>query len=144
MLYLTFTALILVALSVAIHALGMTVLLRLLMRSTRKPSSFWSITWLLVGTAWALILMHALEISLWAEFYLKWNLFPDAESAFYFSGITYTTIGYGDLLLPAPWRILGAIQGLTGILMCGLSGAFFFAIVSRTFQNMNRNDPRLK
>jgi Ion channel len=55
----------------------------------------------------------------------------DAKSAFYFSGVTYTTIGYGDLVLSEPWRILGPIEGLTGILMCGLSTAFFFAMISR-------------
>jgi hypothetical protein len=145
MLYLTTTALILVALTVTLHALGMTVLLRLLMRSTRRqPLGFWPITWLLVRTAWALILMHAAEISLWALFYLKWDLFPNAESAFYFSGVTYATIGYGDLVLPAPWRLFGPIEGLTGIMMCGLSGAFFFAIVSRTSQHLIGHEPPLK
>jgi hypothetical protein len=56
---------------------------------------------------------------------------PDAESSFYFSGVTYTTLGYGDLVLPQEWRLLGPVEGLTGILMCGLSTGFFFAVVSR-------------
>ena len=56
---------------------------------------------------------------------------PDAESAFYFSGVTYATIGYGDLVLPEPWRMLGPIEGLTGILMCGLSTGIFFAMINR-------------
>ena len=56
---------------------------------------------------------------------------PDAQSAFYFSAVTYTTTGYGDLVLPPEWRLLGAIEALTGILMCGWSTGFFFAIVSR-------------
>jgi len=46
-----------------------------------------------------LILMHAAEITVWALFYLWAGCLPDAESAFYFSGITYTTVGYGDLTL---------------------------------------------
>jgi hypothetical protein len=134
MFYLTLTALILIALTVTIHAMGMAVLLQLLLHPTKqRPNGFWAITWLLVRTAWALILIHTLEVSLWGLFYLKWNLFPDAESAFYFSGVTYATIGYGELVLPAPWRIFATIEGLTGILMCGLSGAFFFAIVTQFF-----------
>jgi hypothetical protein len=58
---------------------------------------------------------------------------PDAESSFYFAGVTYTTVGYGDLLLPKEWRLFGPLEGLTGILMCGLSTAFFFAVLSKRF-----------
>ena len=42
-----------------------------------------------------------------------------------------TTLGYGDLVLPHKWRLLGPVEGLTGILMCGLSTGFFFAFFSR-------------
>ena len=58
---------------------------------------------------------------------------PDAESALYFSGVSYTTIGYGDLVLLKPWRVLGPVEGLTGILMCGLSAGLFFALVTRIY-----------
>ena len=51
-----------------------------------------------------------------------------------FSAVTYTTTGYGDLVLPEDWRLVGAIEALTGILMCGLSTGFFFAVVSRMFR----------
>jgi hypothetical protein len=54
-------------------------------------------------------------------------------SAFYFSGATYTTIGYGDLVLARHWRILGPVKGLTGILMCGLTAGLFFSVVSRIY-----------
>jgi hypothetical protein len=66
----------------------------------------------------------------WALFYFWEGCLPDADSAFYFSGVTYTTIGYGDVVLPKPWRILGPVEGVTGILMCGLSAGLFFATVS--------------
>ena len=45
--------------------------------------------------------------------------------------VTYTTVGYGDLVLPQEWRLVGAVEGLTGILMCGLSTGLFFAVVSK-------------
>jgi len=48
-----------------------------------------------------------------------------------FSGDTDATIGYGDVVLPEEWRLFGPVDGLTGILMCGLSTAFFFVIVSK-------------
>jgi len=43
------------------------------------------------------------------------------------------TVGYGDLVLPQAWRILAPIEGMTGILRCGLSTGFFFAILARFF-----------
>jgi hypothetical protein len=55
----------------------------------------------------------------------------DLQSALYFSAVTYTTTGYGDLVLPPDWRLVGAVEAVTGILMCGWSTGFFFAVVSR-------------
>jgi hypothetical protein len=82
---------------------------------------------------WLLVLIHTIEIAVWALFYVWRECLPDAESAFYFSGVTYTTLGYGDLVLSKEWRILGPIEGLTGILMCGLSAGLFFATVTRIY-----------
>ena len=70
---------------------------------------------------------------MWALFYLWWGCLPNAETAFYFSGTTYATIGYGDVVLPVSWRMLGPVEGLTGILMCGLSTGLFVAVMSKVF-----------
>jgi len=77
-----------------------------------------------------IIALHMLQILLWAGFY-RWNCFPSWESAFYFSTASYSTVGYGDLLLPRMWRNLGAVESITGVLMCGLSASLLFAIVVR-------------
>ena len=74
------------------------------------------------------------EITTWAIFYFWQRAMPDLQSALYFSAVTYTTTGYGDLVLPAEWRLFGAVEALTGILMCGWSTGFFFAVVSRMFE----------
>src|SRR6185436_7932580 len=122
----------LVAVTVAVHAGGFGLVLgKLIKRKAAPPAAFWPITWLLVRVAWQLILIHIVEISVWALFYRWQHCLPDAESAFYFSGVTYTTLGYGDLVLPPEWRLLGPVEGLTGILMCGLSTGYFFAVVSK-------------
>ena len=57
------------------------------------------------------------------------------ESALYFSGVTYTTVGYGDLVLPQPWRLLAPLEALVGILMVGLSTGLFIVVVSRLVRN---------
>jgi hypothetical protein len=59
-------------------------------------------------------------------------------SALYFSAVTYTTTGYGDLLWPADWRLVGAVEALTGILMCGWTTGFFFAVVNRVLETKTR------
>src|SRR6266576_2200418 len=124
----------LVATTVIIHAAGLGVVLSHVLRSTVRPDArFWPITWLLVRIAWFLIVIHLLEIAVWALFFWWQNCLPDAESSFYFSGVTYATLGYGDLLLSKEWRMFGPLEALTGSLMVGLSIAFFFAVLSRKF-----------
>ncbi len=87
--------------------------------------------WVFVKVAWLILLLHLIEIALWAFLYLWRQAMPDVQSALYFSAVTYTTTGYGDLVLPLDWRLVGAIEALTGILMCGWSTGFFFAVVDR-------------
>ena len=124
----------LVAVTVAVHAAGFGVVLgALVKRHVAPPATFWPITWLLVRLAWVLILIHVAEISVWALFYRWQGCLSDAESAFYFSGVTYTTLGYGDIVLPREWRLLAPLEGLTGILMCGLSAGLFFATVTAIY-----------
>jgi len=141
MICVTLFACILVAATVTVHAVGLAVLLRALMRphALSRPR-FWNVIWLLIRVTWSLILIHVTEITFWALFYLGQGCLPDAESAFYFSGVTYATVGYGDLVLAKPWRMLGPVEGLTGILMCGLSTGFFFAVVSRIYATHTKAD----
>lgn len=121
----------LVAVTVAIHATGLGWMLRFARQlALRRAGRTWPVVWRLIRITWALILLHLLEIAVWGLFYWWQGCLPDSESAFYFSGVTYSTVGYGDLVLPLEWRLLGPVEGLTGILMCGLSTGFFFAIVS--------------
>jgi voltage-gated potassium channel len=56
---------------------------------------------------------------------------PSWESALYFSATSYTTVGYGDIVLPSNWRMLGPIESILGVLMCGLSVSLLFAIATR-------------
>ena len=135
----------LVAITVIIHAAGLGLVLSHVLRSTMQPDTrFWPITWLLVRIAWLLLVIHVFEIAVWAFFFWWEKCLPDLESSFYFSGVTYATIGYGDIVLPEEWRLFGPIEGLTGILMCGLSTALFFAVVSkRILLRMGWKEPGL-
>ena len=126
----------LVALTVTIHALGFSALLRAIMRwQSLDRSGFRTVTRLVIGLTCWLILIHLVEIAVWGMFYFWRRCLPDAESAFYFSAVTYTTVGYGDLVLPRPWRMFAPLEALTGILMCGVSTGLFFALLSRWISN---------
>ena len=81
-----------------------------------------------------IMLLHITETSMWAVFYYTRGLFEDFETALYFSLTSYTTIGYGDVLLPHRWRLLGAVEGVSGVLLCGVSTAFIFAVINAMFQ----------
>jgi Ion channel len=125
----------LMALCVAIHAGGVTSALHWARR--RRPYSaqqFWRWTWLFISVAGWMILLHLCEITVWALFYFSTEAIADLQSAFYFSAVTYTTTGYGDLVLPEEWRLVGGVEALTGILMCGWSTGFFFAVVNRMYE----------
>ena len=128
------TALMLMALCVAIHAAGVSWALRGLRRRPRPAPRFWTITRLFVFVSVWIVLLHLTQISVWAMFYVWRDAMPDLPSALYFSAVTYTTTGYGDLVLPEGWRLLGAVEALTGILMCGWSTGFFFAIMNRVYE----------
>jgi len=90
-----------------------------------------------------LICLHMLEILLWASFF-RWQCFSTWETAFYFSAANYATVGAGDVFLKQMWRAMGPVESITGILMCGLSASFLFAIVTRLIQleHPGLTDPR--
>ena len=138
-------ACLLVVVTVTIHAAGFSALLRAIMRwRALDRSGFRPVTGLVVGLTCWLILIHLAEISVWGLFYLWRGCLPDAESAFYFSGVTYTTVGYGDLVLPRPWRMLAPLEAVTGTLMFGLSTGLFFAVVSQWISNWRQRNTALE
>jgi len=89
---------------------------------------------LLISVFAAIIVLHVSEAGIWAIFYWRASLFPDFETSLHFSLQSYSTVGYGDVGLPQNWRLLGTIEGISGVLLCGLSAAFLFAIVNALFR----------
>ena len=84
----------------------------------------------------AVIFLHGFQVLLWACCY-RCFCFPSWESALYFSASSYATVGYGDIVLPAKWRMLGPLESMMGVLMCGVSVSLLFAIATRLFGREN-------
>lgn len=137
---------VLVALTVVIHALGSTYLVRYLARRFLDERGRWgsrNTLFALIQAAVVLVALHVLEIMVWAGVYkalVPVGELADLESAVYFSFVTFTTLGYGDITLSDGWRLLSGIQALNGILLVGWSTALMFAVVQKSWQGFVRDD----
>ncbi|KAI3490592.1 hypothetical protein L1887_45429 [Cichorium endivia] len=84
-----------------------------------------------VGIVISMIFAHLLEAGLFAGFYFVIDAFNDWNTSFYFSLVSYATVGYGDVTLPQHWRLIGGVEGLVGALMVGWSVAVLVAVLQR-------------
>ena len=87
----------------------------------------------------AIIILQGTIILLWASCY-RWLCIPSWNSAFYFSATSYSTVGYGDVVLPLKWRLLGPLESMMGVLMCGISVSLLFALII----HLVSKDPELR
>jgi voltage-gated potassium channel len=131
------TAAMIVSVCLLLHVAGILLMAEWLLRHREHLEQ--NAGWLRHATILILLFsgimfLHFIETNLWAGFYYARGLFNDFETSLYFSLTSYTTIGYGDVLLPQKWRLLGAIEGISGVLLCGISTAFIFAVISAILQ----------
>lgn len=130
-----------VSVSLIIHMAGILLMAEWLLRrrdEIERSVSRRKFAVLMVMLFAGILLLHMIQTSLWAVFYYTQELFSDFETSLYFSMVSFTTIGYGDVLLPRNWRLLGVIEGFSGVLLCGVSTAFIFAVVNAIFQSRLR------
>lgn len=131
----------LIAITVVVHGIGTTTWVRYLTR-TYTHESFKDgrlATLALVSTALIAFALHALEIVIWAIAYLMLdpiNELASFEEAVYFSFVTFTTLGYGDITLSEGWRLLSGIEALNGILLVGWTTAMLFAVVQNVWREV--------
>jgi amino acid transporter len=129
-----------IAMTVAVHTLGATLWLqytgrrlRRLEREKKLPHLFT----IIATTATVYLSLHLLEALLWAILFMR---LPDQaglgnlHEAFYFSMITFTTLGYGDVTLSREWYVLAGMEGMVGIIVFGLSTAMLFAIIQKSWK----------
>ena len=117
---------VMVTLTVTIHYFGLVLILKLLRdrpRHGRRIAHF-SQGAAIFFIVFCLMALHSIEIWLYAGLYLLASALPDLETALYFSTASFTTVGYGDIVLAPDWRIVGAIESANGLLLFGWSTAF--------------------
>ena len=125
----------LIAATVAIQALFMSAGLYTL-RSVEKHRPMIMLRRPTIATViWVLFLMIPiiLDVTLWAIFYYAQNALPSFEESLYFSTVTFTTVGYGDIVLGTEWRQLATFEAMNGWIIFGWATALIIAVVERLY-----------
>lgn len=118
--------------TVVIHFAGLLLLIRLLNAGGhrfRPQHSLAGQLVLVVFVVLGLFAIHAAEIWSYALCYWIIGALPAFETALYFSTVTFTTIGYGDIVMDAKWRVFAAIEGANGLILFGWSTAFLISLM---------------
>ncbi|WP_419694449.1 ion channel [Mesorhizobium muleiense] len=78
-----------------------------------------------------LMIGNIVQVAFWALLYKLLGAFEDFETAMYFSGVTFTSLGYGDIVLDGRMRLLGPLQAANGLMMFGITTALFISAVQQ-------------
>ena len=120
--------------NIVIHALVMTVVVRVVhtvgAKKTRHPALL--LIAVMVATVSVLMAAHVLEVLVWSLAYAIVEAAPPGADLVYFAFVNYTTLGYGDVTPVARWRLLGPMTAMNGVLLFGWSTAVIFQVLRRT------------
>ena len=92
-------------------------------------------TTILTSTVLTVLIIHFIEAWGWAVLYLYVGEFSDLGRALYFSAVTATTLGYGDITLSEQWQLLSTIEAMGGLILFGASTAFLIATMRHILED---------
>ena len=126
------------AANIGIHALLMTIVVRVARRASAnsKTHSPAYLTMVMIPTVLVLMATHMLEVLVWALGYLAVGAAPHGADLVYFAFVNYTTLGYGDVIPVAQWRLLGPMTAMNGVLLFGWSTALIFEVLRRALDRV--------
>ena len=129
-----FIAAVLIVATTVIHAGGMILAMRLMRSRDIHLKRLRQMRIYRVGGIVLLMFnVSLLEVLLWATTYHLLNALEGFEPAFYFSMVTFTTLGYGEIVLGEQWRLLASFEAANGIIMFGWTTAIILAAVQRIY-----------
>lgn len=119
----------------AVHAAGMMWALSLRRKTQRLliPQLQHSPVYQVSRVVILMFCVSLVEVLLWAATYLALNAIEGFEKAVYFSMVTFTTLGYGEIVLDERWRLLASFEAANGIIMFGWTAAIVIASVQRVY-----------
>lgn len=119
--------------TVAFHISSLVLLARTLKRLAMKVS-----TLLVTAAVLVIIGIHTVEAWSWAVLYYVLGEFAEFEQSLYFSSVTVTTLGYGDVTLSERWRLLSTFEAMGGLLLFGASTAFLLGLMQHLFADIDK------
>ena len=120
----------LVAVTMAIHGAGMLLALfvsHLLKRPVEAAQSFARGVGVLILASWIIVLVHLVELLVWAAFFLWQDAMPNASTSYYFALMQYTTVG-SSFILPLRWRLLDGMLPIAGLMTFAWSTGVLFSL----------------
>ncbi|MEE8294621.1 MAG: potassium channel family protein [Sphingomonadales bacterium] len=96
----------------------------------KPPHFFKTMSALTITISWVVV-AHSIETWLWAFMFLWLGIFDALEPAVYFALISFTTLGFGDIILEPKWRLFSGIAAANGLILFGVSTAFLMEIMRR-------------
>ena len=78
---------------------------------------------------------HIAEASIWAAFFWKSGHLASFGDGWYYACVSHTALGYGDVVLSKPWRSLGPICAINGLLTFGCSTAALFLVLQMVWHH---------
>lgn len=122
------------ACTIVIHGLALLAIVHFVRRERRLGHAgvrFWRDVPIVAGTALLALAAHLLEMAAWALVFILCGEFDHFAPAFYHSAVTYTSLGYSDVIMSASWKLLGPLETADGMLMFGVSTAMLFTVIQR-------------
>ena len=122
--------------NLGILVLAVSLLILLLTRrmgDESPPPSLFSDVKVLSLVMAVLMFGHILQFATWAFLFMWLGEFSDFATAFYHSTVNFTSLGYGDIVMSAEWRLLGGLEAANGVLMFGLSAGTILSIMNALF-----------
>lgn len=95
----------------------------------------------LFGIITLVMLGNLAQIVIWGALFLWLGEFNTLQEAVYHSGVNFATLGYGDIVMSAQWKLLGPLEAVNGALMIGLSGASMLAVLQHHLRKQLGNTP---
>ncbi|MFZ1120617.1 MAG: ion channel [Candidatus Binataceae bacterium] len=123
--------------TIFIHALALTTIVHFVRRERRLGYAgvhFWNDVTIVAAATSVALAAHLIEMAAWALVFVRCGEFRDFAAALYSSAENYTTLGYGDVVMSARWRLLGPLEAADGMLMFGVTTAMIFSVIQRLVQ----------
>jgi hypothetical protein len=86
-----------------------------------------------------LMLGNLLQVALWGALFFWLGEFTELSEAIYHSTVNYASLGYGDIVMSKNWKMLGPLEAVNGVLMCGMTAGVLMGILQGQIKQVLRN-----